>query len=118
MGKIGGQVNVQSGHMQNLCRTYNSDSEHQKMAYAAARKVLTHERLVAQGRKGGAKTVALGHLAKLRTPEHQSRAGKRSFELHGNPNHYRWHVRRNIVNTNCKLCIQSPSGIEVSELKK
>lgn len=57
------------------------------------------------GGRFGRWSVESGHLADLRTPEHQSRAGKAGGRKGGPAaNHLRWHVKRNIVNQNCSLC--------------
>lgn len=58
-----------------------------------------------QGLIQGRKNVENGHLASLRTKEHQSRAG-RMGALMGGPKgrHTRWHINRNIANPNCSLC--------------
>ena len=47
----------------------------------------------ALGHSQGLENVKNGHLARLRTPEHQRRA------LHS-----RWHIARGIVNPRCNLC--------------
>lgn len=72
------------------------------------------------GSKGGNKHVESGHLASLRTPEHQAVAGRaganRLHELYPEKllgwskkggsigGHNRWHRDRGIVNPKCPLC--------------
>lgn len=72
------------------------------------------------GRISGRMNVKSGHLASLRTREHQSAAARRRIELYGSPatpesraragritSHLRWHAKRGIVNPNCELCKRS-----------
>jgi hypothetical protein len=69
---------------------------------------LTREQRQALGRKMGSimgrRNVENGHLARLRTSEHQSMASKAA-------NHKRWHARRSIVNPNCSLCNSGYCGV-------
>lgn len=60
-------------------------------------------RMAAMARIGGRKAVTSGHLASLRTPEHQAQAGRIA-------NHLRWHVTRGLKNPKCALCQMSASG--------
>lgn len=64
------------------------------------------------GKRFGKWSVESGHLADLRTPEHQSKAG-RLGGTKGGPaaNHLRWHVNRNIVNPKCLLCREGNSNV-------
>ncbi len=78
----------------------------------------------------GRHNVESGHLAKLRTPEHQAKAGRIGGKLGGKTqgpiqgrknadsgllakicanggraaSHLRWHVNRSVINPNCTLC--------------
>jgi hypothetical protein len=49
------------------------------------------------GKIGGRKNVESGHLANLRTPEHQRQASHKGL-------HQRWHVNRGIIDDKCNLC--------------
>lgn len=63
-----------------------------------------------QGVIQGKKNVESGQLASLRTPEHQRIAGRLaglkavSSGSLARARHIHWHVRRNIINPECKLC--------------
>ena len=71
----------------------------QKKAFAGRKKneVAYHANQVKAARAGGKKCVENGHLARLRTSEHQVAANRRA-------NHNRWHVRRSIISPCCILC--------------
>jgi hypothetical protein len=67
------------------------------------------------GRVQGCKNVENGHLASLRTKEHQSAAGKIGGRV-GGPRcaHLRWHARRGIVKLNCSFCASAILVLENS----
>jgi hypothetical protein len=69
--------------------------------------ILGRKKNIATGQPAqlGKRNVKSGHLAKLRTVEHQKSAGRKGG-VRGGPaaNHLRWHVKRGIVNSNCALC--------------
>jgi hypothetical protein len=106
-GKIGGSSNVRSGHLKSISSKGGlsggfSNGHINGLALAKAHKGVCAPGIAAKGgRIGGPKAgkmaVESGQLEGLRTPEHQSKAGRSA-------NHNRWHVNRNIINPNCKLC--------------
>jgi len=64
------------------------------------------------GKRFGKWSVESGHLASLRTPEHQSKAGREGGKKGGvAANHLRWHTNRNIVNPKCKLCMEQSNNV-------
>ena len=100
-GLIQGKKNVESGLLASIWA----------VGGVASGKSRSPEKMAANAANGdrfGRWSVESGHLASLRTPEHQSKAGKAGGKIGGiAANHLRWHVKRNIINPNCKLCKES-----------
>lgn len=97
-GLIQGKKNVESGlwaKVQSAGGKASGLSKSEKKSAANAK----------NGKRFGNWSVDSGHLASLRTPEHQSKAGRAGGKIGGiAANHLRWHANRNITNPNCKLC--------------
>jgi hypothetical protein len=106
-GKKGGRRNVESGHLKSisskggLASGFSNGRKNGLILAREKRGVCAPGTAVKGGKAGGPKAgriaVESGQLESLRTFEHQSQAGKVA-------NHNRWHVKRNIINPNCKLC--------------
>lgn len=111
--------NVESGHLARL-RTKKHQIEAGRIGGSRVHE-LYPKQSVEWSRKGGSiggvisgrKAVESGHLARLRTKEHQQEAGRKGGQAAVDSGqvvslaHLRWHVRRGIVNTNCGLCQES-----------
>jgi hypothetical protein len=106
-GKIGGRTNVETGHLKSISSKGGlaggaSNGHKNGLVLAQEKRGVCAPGMSAKGgRVGGPKAgriaVESGQLDSLRTFEHQSKAGQSA-------NHNRWHVKRNIINPNCKLC--------------
>ena len=97
-GLIQGRKNLESGLLASIWSIGGAASGRSK----SPKKMAAH---AANGERFGRWSVESGHLAALRTPEHQSKAGRAGGKIGGiAANHLRWHINRNIINPSCKLC--------------
>jgi len=113
-GTKGGRTNVASGHLRSISSKGGKSCDpsikrkNGLNLLAQKRGVFAPGVASSGGKAGGPKSgriaVESGQLASLRTFEHQSNASKFA-------NHNRWHVKRNIINPECKLC-QEAQGIQ------
>lgn len=113
--RINNDKNYESGNIRWATR-----SEQFKNSKASSR-----EHQVKAGKAAGFQNVISGHLASLRTPEHQSAAGRIGGKIAAGAGfhkthsikdingksflaikvlHKRWHLSRNRTNPNCSLC--------------
>jgi hypothetical protein len=89
MGPINGAKRVASGGWAAL-KTF----AHQSIAGRVGGEIASARGQIQKlGHSQGMENIKNGHLARLRTPEHQQAAA-----------HTRWHVRKGIVNPRCSLC--------------
>jgi len=101
-GTVQGRQNVISGHMQRLASIGGT---------IAGLTNAVNGVLEERGRIAGQIAVKSGRLARMRTPEHQTKAGRVQGLINAKNGlfyknaHVRWHVKRNIVNPNCTLCV-------------
>lgn len=113
-GQIGGRSHVLSGHLKSISskggKAGGSRNGHiNGLALVKAKRGLFKPGIASKGGKIGGPicgriAAESGQLAKLRTFEHQSKAGK-------SVNHNRWHINRNIINPQCALCQELNNGL-------
>jgi len=97
-GLVQGRKNAQSGLLASIWAVGGKASGKSKSPAKLAANA-------ANGKRFGSWSVDSGHLKSLRTPEHQSKAGRAGGKIGGiSANHLRWHTKRGIVNPNCSLC--------------
>ena len=102
-GLIQGKKNVESGLWAKVVSAGGKASGRSKSLLKMAANARNGERF-------GKWSVESGHLAAQRTPEHQSEAGRAGGNVAVSTGqihqalHVRWHVKRDIVNPNCKFC--------------
>lgn len=101
-GTVQGRQNVITGHMQRLASIGGT---------IAGITNAVNGVLVERARISGQVAVKSGRLAKLRTPEHQAKAGRVQGLINAKNGlfyknaHVRWHVKRGIVKAECTLCM-------------
>lgn len=106
-GRIGGRKNVESGQIQALGRVSGRKAVENGMLASirtpescskGGRGAVTSGHLASISAKGGRvsgrKNAESGQLASIATPESRAKG-----------NHIRWHIRRGIKSSSCKLCI-------------
>jgi hypothetical protein len=103
-------IRLKSAHQRKaLLAAIRKNPDHQRHAGRCAAAVnkmngtlraAQRKRSSAGGKVAGRRAVKSGQLARLRTPKHQSAAGRAA-------NHKRWHVKRSAVNPKCELCKES-----------
>lgn len=103
-GLIQGKKNVESGLWARVVSLGGQASGRSKSPAKQAANAKNGERF-------GNWSIESGHLASLRTPEHQSKAGRAGGKKGGPAaNHLRWHLNRGIVNPQCALCREATNG--------
>jgi len=98
-GLLGGQKNIESGHIQALGKIQgrkNVENGHFV-------RVSTFESRAKGGQASGRKKVESGEIYRMVTPQSCSKGAQAA-------NHLRWHVKRKITDLACGLCFAADGG--------